>query len=220
MIDATKVKQGSANWFTVKIGKASASRAGDIMSRVKPSAKNPNGYGAPYKKYQRELLIERLTGIPTRHYTTPEMEWGIELEEQAALAYEANNGVMLQTCGFYDHPTIPMCGASPDRLIIGQRGLVEIKDPATGTHLETILDGTYDEDYLYQMAWQKECVPDIDWVDFVSFDIRLAPNLRYFQERFEPPEALLVDMREKFQIFLAELDALEAKVRAYSPRGE
>jgi hypothetical protein len=215
MNDATQVKQGSADWFAVKLGKASASHAGDIMSRVKPSAKNPNGYSARYLKYQRELLIERLTGLSTRHYSNFEMEWGVEYEEQAALAYEAHNGVILTTCGFYDHPTIPMCGASPDRLIIGQRGLVEIKDPATGTHLDTLLDGTYDEDYLYQMAWQKECVPGIDWVDFVSFDIRLAPNLRYFQERFEPTEELLADMREKFKIFLAELDALEAKVRAY-----
>jgi hypothetical protein len=187
------------------------------MARIKPSKENPNGYSKRREKYMRELLIERLTGVDQRNYVSSAMEWGKDAEDMAAAAYEARNGVVCETCGFYDHQTIPMFGASPDRLIIGAPGLVEIKDPTTGTHLDTLLDGTYDEDYRYQMAGEKECVPGIEWVDFVSYDMRLPVNLCYFQERFTPTEDFLQPVRDEIIKFLAELDELEARVRAYQP---
>jgi hypothetical protein len=215
MLDNSEVEQGTAAWFAAKCGKVGSSRLGDVMSRVKPSKDNPEGYSQRYKKYMRELLIERLTKQTKQHFVNDAMVWGIEEEAYAAAAYEAKNGVVLATCGFFDHPTIPMFGASPDRLVIGAPGMVEIKDPTTGTHLDTLLDGTYDDDYKYQMAGQIECVPGREWVDFVSFDSRLDVNLRYFQERFIPEPAFLETLRAEVIKFLAELDELEARVRAY-----
>lgn len=218
MFDARDVEQGSAAWHAARLGKVTASRIGDVMARIKPSKDNPEGYSKRREKYMRELLIERLTGVDQRNYVSPAMEWGKEAEDMAAAAYEARNSVICETCGFYDHPTILMTGASPDRLIIDSVGLVEIKDPTTGTHLDTLLDGTYDEDYRYQMAWEKECVPGKGWVDFVSYDMRLPANLCYFQERFIPTEDFLQPIRDEVKKFLAELDEFEARVRAY--RGE
>jgi predicted phage-related endonuclease len=214
MTDPRYVAQGSAEWYSARVGKATASRMGDIMGRlIKPRADNPNGYTQSYFKYQRELLIERLTGLPAQHFVSAAMEWGADAEEMAAQEYDRRNKVFTDQCGFFEHPTIPGTGASPDRLV-GEDGLVEIKDPTTGTHIETLLDGTYNDDYRYQMVWECECSGRA-WADFVSFDPRLPENLRYYQERFVPPPELLEDMRAKVKIFLAELDAMEAKVRAY-----
>lgn len=208
------IVQGSAAWHQVRLGKATASRMGDVMARVKPSAKNPEGYAERYKKYQRELLIERLTGLPTQHFVSAAMEWGADSEEIAAAEYDARNGVCSLPCGFFEHPTIKGTGASPDRLV-GDKGIVEFKNPTTGTHIDTLLDGTYNEDYRYQMAWEYECCPGREWVDFVSYDVRLPANLCYFQERFVPDPELLGDMRVKVVTFIQELDELEAKIRAY-----
>lgn len=206
--------QGSAEWHACRLGKATASRMGDIMARVKPSKDNPKGRSARWKKYQRELLVERLTGIDQPNYVSRDMEYGAEMEDMSAALYETHNGVLVEKCGFFDHPWIPKTGASPDR-IVPPHGVLEIKDPKTGTHIETILEGTYDEDYLYQMAWEYECVPSAYWVDFVSSDIRLPANAGYFQERYLPWPSLLCEMRTNVIEFLAELDELEARVRAY-----
>lgn len=212
-MDARYVAQGTADWYKARLGKATASNMGKICERIKPSAKNPNGYSARYKAYMRELLVERLTRLPTQHFVSSAMEWGADAEELAAKAYDEHNNVFTDLCGFFDHPTIKGTGASPDRLV-GDDGVVEIKDPTTGTHIDTILDGTYDEDYRYQMAWEYECTGR-KWVDFVSYDPRLPEPQRYYQMRFIPEPELLELMREKVKTFLAELDALEARVRAY-----
>ena len=205
--------QGSAEWFAAKLGKVSGSHIGDIMARVKPSKDNPNCYSKRREKYMRELLIERLTGINTPHYTTEAMMWGMDQEEYGSAAYEAKNGVIAEECGFFDHPTIAMCGASPDRLI-GLDGVLEIKDPTSGTHIDTLLYGTYDEDYIYQMSWEVECTGR-KWADFVSYDSRLPANAQYFQQRFIPDESMLASIREEVVKFIAELDAMEAKIREY-----
>jgi hypothetical protein len=214
MLEPSEVEQGSAAWFACRLGKVTASRIGDVMARVKPSKDNPEGHSKRYEKYMRELLIERLTGQTRQHFFNDAMAWGIQEEENAAAAYDFRNGVSTDTCGFFDHPSIKMFGASPDR-IVGIEGLLEIKDPTTGTHLDTLLDGTYDEDYRYQMAGQFECVPGRKWVDFVSFDSRLPSNICYFQERFVPDADFLQSIRDGVIKFLAELDELEARVRAY-----
>jgi hypothetical protein len=214
MLDPSEVEQGSAAWHACRLGKATASRMGDIMARVKPSKDNLNGYSKRREKYMRELLVERLTGVDQAHFVSSAMEYGAEMEDMAAAAYEAKNSVVADTCGFFDHPTIPNSGASPDRLV-PVHGLLEIKDPTTSTHLDTIILGTYDEDYRYQMAWEYECVPAAYWVDFVSYDPRLPINAGYFQERYLPWPSLLCEMRAEVIKFLAELDELEARVRAY-----
>ena len=67
--------------------------------------------------------------------------------------------------GFVLHPSIPDFGASPDGLV-GDDGLVEIKCPATATHIETLLTETVPGKYITQMQAQMACTGRA-WCDFV-----------------------------------------------------
>jgi predicted phage-related endonuclease len=149
------------------------------------------------------------------HFVNAAMEWGIEQEPMAAAAYEARKGVMVEECGFFNHPTVLKSGATPDRLV-GTDGVLEIKNPTTGTHIDTILGAEIDFDYLCQMAYEVDCTGR-KWADFVSYDSRLPGNLVYFCKRYTPPMEFIESIRAEVIKFNAELDALEARVRAYDP---
>lgn len=205
--------QGSAEWINARVGRVTGSRIGDIMARVRPSSANPEGYSTRRAKYMRELLVERLTGLAQEHYVNAAMEWGIEQEEYAAAAYEARKGVIVQECGFFEHPTIPSSGATPDRLI-GDDGVLEIKDPTTLTHIDTILGAEIDFDYQCQMAYEIDCTSR-KWADFVSYDSRLPGDMAYFCKRYIPEQSFIEEIRAEVLKFIAELDFMEKRVRAY-----
>ena len=104
-----------------------------------------------------------------------------------------------------------MAGASPDGLV-GADGLIEIKCPNTATHIETLITGKIDPDYLYQMAWQMECTGRA-WCDFVSFDPRLPSNLCYWTTRVLASQFDMAEICAEVSAFLAELDATVARLR-------
>jgi hypothetical protein len=160
-----------------------------------------------------ELLIERLTGQAAQHFVSDAMAWGNMYEGEARAVYETQKGTLVTECAYFPHPSIAHSGASPDG-IVEDDGDIEIKCPTTGVHLETILSGEIPEKHTYQMAWEAEC-SGRKWVDFVSYDPRLPGNLSFFCARYTPEPAFLEMLREEVKTFLAELDAMEAKVRAY-----
>jgi putative phage-type endonuclease len=220
MLDPSEVEQGSAAWLSARCGKVTASRIADLCAKTK------SGYSASRATYMKELLVERLTGKASEHFVNDAMAWGTEYEPMARGVYEAKNSAIVLEVGFIPHPSIPNAGASPDGLV-GDEGLLEIKCPTTGTHLETILGGEIPEKYKYQMAWQLECTGR-KWCDFVSYDPRIMANAGYFQARFDASykiaaledghhyTVLLIEyIRAEVIKFLAELDELEARVRAY-----
>ena len=199
--------QGSAEWYAARCGKVTASRIYDVC------AKTRNGYSAARATYMRELLVERLRGVAEEHFVTDAMQWGIDNEDLARGVYEGRNGVLVEQVGFIPHPSIANTGASPDGLV-GDDGAIEIKCPNSGTHIDTILAGEIPERYQYQMAWQLECTGR-KWCDFISYDPRLPGDASYFCRRFEPSAAFFDAIREEVVKFIAELDAMEAKIREY-----
>lgn len=192
--------QGSPEWFAARLGKVTASRIADLMARTK------SGWGASRSNYMAELIVERLTGQQAGGgYTNAAMQWGNETEPHAADAVEFRLGLDLQPVGFLDHPSIPMAGASPDRLI-GEDGLLEIKCPNTATHIETLLDGEVADKYVKQMQWQMACSGRARCL-FASFDPRLPERLRLFTRWFKRDEVAIHGMEKEVLDFLRELDA-------------
>ena len=167
--------QGSDEWKEYRLGKVTASRLSDVLATTK------NGYSASRANYMAELICERLTGAAAEHFVSKEMQWGTEHEEEARVAYEEKTGEIVQQVGFIDHPTIPMCGASPDGFVSTDGG-VEIKCPNTATHISTLLSGKADSRYYAQMQWNMEC-SGRRWWDFVSYDPRMPGRLRLFVAR-------------------------------------
>src|SRR5690242_9429066 len=104
--------------MAARLGKVTASKIADLMARTK------SGWGASRGNYMADLICERLTGTPTLSFNNAAMQWGTDHEPDCADAVEFRLGIDLAPCGFIDHPTIPMAGASPDRLI-GEDALAE-----------------------------------------------------------------------------------------------
>lgn len=197
--------QRTEEWFSARMGKVTASRICDIMRMTR------SGPSASRKNYMAELVCERLTGQRAASFESDAMKWGTENEPLARAEYEARNLTTVQEVGFIDHPTIRGTGASPDGLVRDD-GCIEIKCPNTATHIETITTGKIDGDYLYQMGWQMECA-DREWCDFISYDPRLPPKLRYWCKRVYRAELGLDAIRLQVIGFLKELDAMEEALR-------
>ena len=199
------MQQRSDEWFAARLGKVTASRIPDVMARTK------SGYGAGRKNYMAELLVERLTGQREESYINAAMQHGIDTEDEARMAYEFSRE-LVEEVGFVEHPTIAMSGASPDGLV-GEDGEVEIKCPNTATHLETLLSKAVDRRYVLQMQWQMACTGR-QWCDFVSYDPRLPERQAIVVIRVARDESLIAEITREVVLFLEELDALEAQVRA------
>ena len=199
--------QRSPEWFAARIGRVTASRVADIMRTTK------SGPAASRKNYLAELVCERLTGNKAEGFESAAMAWGTECEPMARAEYEVRNIVTVEEVGFCRHPTITMAGASPDGLV-GDDGLIEIKCPNTSTHIETLMTGKIDPDYLVQMGWQMECT-GATWCDFVSFDPRLPADMQLWVKRVPRDNAMIAEIEGEVRKFLAEM---AAKIAALESR--
>lgn len=194
------VEQGSDAWKLARLGKIGASRVADATARTK------TGWGASRANLAADLVAERLTGNLTEGFTNDAMLWGIEKEHEARSFYEFVHGTKIQQIGLALHPTIEMSVASPDGLI-GEHGLIEIKCPKTATHIETLLNNRPDSRYTKQLQWQMACTGR-QWVDWVSYDPRMPPEMQMFVARVERDPIMIAELEQQVAEFLAEVSAI------------
>ena len=200
------MEQGSSEWLDYRLGRATASRIADLMAKTK------SGPSASRKNYMAQLVCERLTGAREDGFKSAAMVHGTDTEPQARSAYEFMTDLTVTQVGFIDHPRIDMAGASPDGLV-GDDGMLEIKCPASATHIDTLLNGKIDGKYLKQMAFQLACAGR-EWCDFVSYDPRLPAEMQLFVKRIPRDPALIVEIETEVSAFLAEVDETVAALRA------
>jgi putative phage-type endonuclease len=199
-------EQYSTEWFAERRGKATASRIADIISKTR------TGWGASRTNYAAQLIAERLTDETQESYTNAAMQWGIDTEPRARVAYEFFSDNAVTEVGFVVHPRLDQSGASPDGLV-GDTGLVEIKCPSTATHIATLLSQAVPAKYIVQMQWQMACT-ERDWCDFVSFDPRMPERLCLFTRRILRDSAKLEQLESDVAEFLAEIDTKIAQLNA------
>jgi putative phage-type endonuclease len=192
------MEQGTEEWFTIRIGKVTASRVADVIAKTK------TGYSATRDNYMAQLVCERLTGQKGESFSNAAMQHGTDTEPLARAAYEALRDVLVDEVGFVPHPSIIMAGASPDGLV-GDDGLLEIKSPQTNTHIETLLSQSVPGKYNTQMQFQMACTGR-QWCDFVSFDNRLPEELQLFVKRVPRDNEFIKQMEDEVVKFLNELD--------------
>jgi len=192
------MEQGTEEWFTIRIGKVTASRVADVIAKTK------TGYSATRDNYMAQLICERLTGLKGESFTNAAMQHGTDTEPLARAAYEALKDVLVDEVGFVPHPTIEMAGASPDGLV-GDDGLLEIKCPNTATHIETLISKVVPGKYNTQMQFQMACTGR-QWCDFVSFDNRLPEMFQMFVTRVQRDEVFIRLIEAEIVQFIAELD--------------
>jgi putative phage-type endonuclease len=193
------VEQGTPEWHQLRLGKVTASRVSDVMAKIK------TGESASRKNYRAELVVQRLTGLPSESFTNAAMEWGTATEPMARIAYEIAKEVLVEQVGFIEHPTIAMFGCSPDGLV--HDGMIEIKCPNSATHIEYLTDNKAPAKYINQMQCQM-AVTGKKWCDFVSFDPRLPEDLQLFVVRVERDQKYIDSMEVEVVEFLTEVEGM------------
>ena len=198
------IEQGSPEWFAQRLGKLTASRMSDAQAGKTTAAR---------LNYRAQLVAERLTGEAGESFSNDAMRWGTENEPLARAEYEITRGLDVDQIAFVDHPTIAMCGASPDGLVL-DAGLVEIKCPNTATHIGYILANVPPTKYVPQMMLQLACTGRT-WCDFVSFDPRLPEDYRLFVVRFEPSREDIANLEKQASEFLSEVASTITQLEAW-----
>ncbi len=193
------VEQGSSEWLKLRLGKITASKMKDLLTNGRS--------GKPSKTaetYMYELIAERLTGESKPFFENDAMRWGTDKEPEARAMYELHNNVTVEEVAFIELDE--NIGMSPDGLV-GDKGLLEIKCPATVTQLKRALTDDYSSDYTAQIQMQL-WVSGREWCDFVSYDPRLAGSASYLQIRRMRDDEFIKGMIEKTELFIIEMNSI------------
>ncbi|WP_074380606.1 lambda exonuclease family protein [Bartonella doshiae] len=196
------MEQRTAEWFQARLGKVTASNVYNIISKTAkglPTSK--------YEDYKIKLMTERLTGETSQSYTTSAMQWGIEHEDDALKEYAFIYDTEVTRCGFIQHPTMEMAGASPDGFV-GEDGLVEIKCPQSANHLRFFMDGNIKPEYIAQIQFQMACTGR-KWCHFISYNpnfVGRSTRLRMKIKRILRDEKHIEEINKAVETFLAEID--------------
>lgn len=198
------MQQRSPEWFAERCGLATASRFKDVQARTK------TGYASVREDYLAQLVLERLTNTVEPGFTTPAMQWGIDKEPEARMAYEAHTGILVEEVGFIRHDHL-LAGASPDGLV-GEDGLVEIKCPMSKEHLATLMNGMNSR-HMAQVQGQM-FITGTEFVDFVSYDPRFPESMRLYIQRIDRDEGYIDVLYKELKKFLDEVSETVEKTRS------
>ena len=196
--------QGSPEWLAERAGHVTASKASDVLAKIK------SGEAAVRRKYRIQVVTERLTGAPVQGFQNAAMLWGTQTEPFAREAYEADTGDLVDQVGFLKHPSVAWVGASPDGLL-GTDGLIELKCPESTTHLGWMEEDRVPPEHIPQIQFQM-WVTGRKWCDFASYDPRFPDHLRLFIKRIERDETYIAMLETEVRAFLAEVDKLYARL--------
>lgn len=199
-------EQRTPEWFAARAGRVTASRACDVVAKIK------SGEAAARKNYRIQLVAERLTGTPQEDgYVSPAMARGIELEPAAFAAYEALTGQIPERVGFLSHDELRI-GASPDGVIGDYEGILELKVPNPATHIGYLRGGKLPADYMPQ-ACHLLLVSDAAYVDFMSYGPNFPDALQTFLVRVYRSDLDLETYQRDLMVFLREVDDEETALR-------
>jgi len=187
------IDQGSADWHSLRLGKVTASRVKDVLSKGRGTATSKTA-----ETYMMELLAERLTGQAKPFFENDAMRWGTETEPQARAMYELKSGNTVDEVAFIVKDDF--IGVSPDGLI-GDDGMLEIKCPTTITQVKRALSDNYSKDYYEQIQMQL-WVAEREWCDFLSFDPRLDVAAGYLLQRVDRDDEFIKNMNDKVYAFI------------------
>lgn len=213
--------QGSLEWFQARLGRVTGSMAKVVvpLRDLLPDSKGKDT-ATGRASLLAQLVAERLSGQPTRQdwgYTDA-MDHGTNTEEAAIDAYAAATGLTPKRVGFLAANELAV-GCSLDAVAAERAdgtilGILEVKCPATATHL-AYRKGGVPNAYLRQVL-HNLWVTGADWCDFVSYDPALPGKLALHIVRLTRAEAeeMLRVYAQGVLAFLETVDAEEAALRA------
>lgn len=193
--------QLSSAWFQNHCGIVTGSHMGAVLNFTKKGEP-----GAERKTYMRTKLGELLTGIAIQdNYVSREMLDGIEREPAGRAAYQREEDALIEEIDFALSDEIPRFGGSFDGLV-GDEGMIELKCPKPGTHIDWFLAGVVPEAHLPQINAYL-AISGRAWCDFVSFCPMIsAKELRLMVIRHDRNQAEVDRIHAAVHSFNAQLD--------------
>jgi hypothetical protein len=189
--------QNSDAWLSARCGLATASCFGQILAK---------GQGKTRASYMRRLAAEIITGEPLESFTSPAMERGHLLEDEARNLYAFMHDVEPKQVGFIRNGRK---GCSPDSLI-GDNAVLEIKTQRGDLLIETILKDEFPSCHVAQVQGQL-WVAEREFCDLIVY----APGLPPFVKRAARDERFITELASAVALFNEELDDLVHKIRTY-----
>jgi hypothetical protein len=196
-----EVEQGSDAWRKLRAGLPTASEFHDVIAKVGPRGGIPKGR----QKLLWRLAGEIITGQPEDTYQNDDMRRGQEREGEARDYYAFLYDVDPKRVAFIRNGN---CGASPDSLI-GEEGLLEIKDAKPSVQIERLIAGTLPSEHKAQCQGQL-MVSGRKWVDFMSHCRGLPPLV----VRVDRDEEYIAELRAGVDRFVAELQQMVKWIEA------
>lgn len=198
------VDQRSPEWQALRLGRLTASRAGDMAATIK------TGEAAARRNLRVQLVLERLTNRShDRGYLSGPMQDGIDREPIAIARYMAHSAMVVEPVGFIACDDL-MVGCSPDGFV--GDGFVSIKCPTPAIHLEYMRTGEVPRDYFLQIV-HEVWLSGREWCDFVSFQPDFPEPLQLKVVRVVVGASAVQAYAEKALAFLQEVDTEVAAVR-------
>lgn len=202
MIRVHSMEQRTPEWYAARAAKITGSVADALYAKLKSG-----GEPASRRDLRFAIAVELVTGtaIEDDGYQSYEMKRGIELEPTVVTAYEAATGEIIERVGFVERLDCA-AGCSPDGVVYrGDRiaGMVQIKCPKTAIHIGYIRDGGVPSEYVAQVTHEL-WVTGAEWLDFVSFDPRLPPDLQLYRHRVTPADFNFKDHEARVHKLIAE----------------
>jgi len=191
------VTQGTPDWLRLRLGIPTASQ----FHRIVTAAKGELSKQA--RKYAHELVTEALLDRPLEAppVSTFAMLRGKELEPQAVQQYEFTTDAATRVAGFVT-TNDGRLGCSPDRLITGARGGLEVKCQLDANHVGTLIDGP-GEDYKQQVQGSL-AICEAEFWDLYAYHPELPPVLI----RTHRDEPYIAKLRAALDEFLDMRDAM------------
>lgn len=237
--------QGGGDWIQSRIGKITASRMAEVMDRPAINRVKCPACGVKLLKsretfvclecgfaresadrfnYKWETVIERITGQVSKHWVSPDMDYGTSGERPARLEYELRYDAEAVKVGFVLHPTMDFVGASPD-FLVGSDGMGEIKVPRLAKHMKWLAAGILPEEYREQCMTGMNCC-ERSWCDFISYSpqdpdddqrLYLPREMQMFRLRVERDDKMIAAMDEESVRFNDEAQEIVFKLRKDYP---
>lgn len=201
------IEQGTPEWHGLRLGIPTASCFDKIVTPAKGDLSTQSS------AYLHELLAEWLSGEPGDSFSSRWTERGTELEPEARAFYSFERDVDVEQVGFVFGDETRMFGASPDGLI-GDDGMLELKNPKPSTHLGYLLAGKLPTTYRAQVQGSL-MVTGRQWCDFVSY----CPNLPPLIVRVERDVEFIAKLRAALETFVARIHESRAALldKGYAP---
>ncbi|MCB9902373.1 MAG: YqaJ viral recombinase family protein [Planctomycetes bacterium] len=199
------MQQGSVEWHRIRMGCVTASEFATVLMKGKGGAESKTR-----RTYMLKLAGEILTGELADQIQTDHMLRGQMMEDEARDYYAMREDVDLERIGFARaRHGKGFVGASPDSLVVGAPGLVEIKTRLPHLQLGVLLTGKIPDEHYAQVQGQL-WVTGREWCDYVSYWPRLKPLVA----RVHRDEQYISTLSAAVEAFLDELDHVVETVRA------